>query len=302
MTTSTRFASTFAFSLLLALALAFGVSVPPAFAAQSAVFTATAAPSYENPATGAVEDSGGAGSAALGQSMVIGITGTQAFVERDVDGKVFVTMRFSQADSIGEVKVASDTSGSGTYGEEVVAEIVREDAANNQADYRFPSASESATLRVSMYVEPMGRSVLYFVKLSDLKEGNAADFVQSVEPGQGSADGAASSGTSAASSTDAAASSSNETAVPTTDSTDSFSTGVREFDGDGHEVTGAQSASTEAPNYALIIGVAAALLAAGFVITYVAYLRPKRAAQDQAAAAAAQAAASRGDDRGAKKD
>lgn len=299
MTISTRFVSTFAFSLLLALAFALGVNATPAFAAQSAVFTATATPTYENPATGAVEDSGGASSAALGQSMVIGITGTQALVERDVDGKVFVTMRFSQADSIGEVKVASDTSGSGSYGEEVVAEIVREDAANNQADYRFPSASESATLRVSMYVEPMGRSVLYFVKLSDLQEGNTADFVQSVEPGQGSADGAASSGTGAASS------SSNEAGAPTTDSTDSSSTGVREFDGDGHEVTGAQSAPTEAPNYALIIGVAVAVLAAGFVITYVAYLRPKRAAQNQAAAAAAEAAeaaAAHDDDRGAKKD
>ena len=70
----------------------------------------------------------------------------------------------------------------------------------------------------------------------------------------------------------------------------SLSMGVKEYNGDGNEVTGrgSQSNTQEASalDYPLLVGGFIAVAAIAGLIVYFAYLRPKRERQDRAAAAA----------------
>ena len=54
---------------ILSAAAAFSQNSNPVYAAENGIYLANANPSYRNPSTGAIEDSGGEGSAVLGQSM-----------------------------------------------------------------------------------------------------------------------------------------------------------------------------------------------------------------------------------------
>ncbi len=259
-------------SLSLVVALSAGVS--PAYAEVSSISTAAVHASYVNPDTGVIEDSGGEANEALGTSMSQGITGSAALVEKDADGNQFVTIRLSQADQIGEVYLASDVDHSGVYATEVAAVTTQSNAELNTADYRAQIASSQATLRISMYVHPMGRSVMYFVQLSDEVPGNPEGFVESVVAGQGTQENAPSDG--GASEESAAA------------EKDSEGAGVREFDGEGNEVTGSVAPAPASPlTYAIVAGAAAAAAAVMGAAYYLTYGRKRKARSDSAAAAAA---------------
>ena len=155
-------------------------AAPQSAYADAAVYTASATAYYANPDTGVIEDSGGEGSAALGQSMADGILQPQAFVEKDVDGRTFVTVRLYQANEIGDVVVSSDPSHSGSFGAASLAANMSMDASANMGDWLFETPSEGSTFRLTMYVEPMGREVTFFVLLDGFQEGNSAGFVQTV--------------------------------------------------------------------------------------------------------------------------
>ena len=58
-----------AISIVVMLALAAGITSVPVLAASNGIYIATATPHYKHPVTGKIEDSGGEGSAVLGQSM-----------------------------------------------------------------------------------------------------------------------------------------------------------------------------------------------------------------------------------------
>lgn len=267
-------------AILLALAALTALGAGPAYADSSSVATATASASYVNPDTGQIDDSGGKENEALGTSMCQGITGTSALVEKDTDGNTFVTIRLSEGDQLGQVSIASDASHANRYGDAVAAQLMQQDTAANTADYRAQVASDDATLRVSMFVNPMGRSVVFFVTLSAEVAGNAAGFVESVTPGQAAAEdkapaaGASSSeqaGQSAASSQDKAADS-----------------GVKEFDGEGNEVDGSSGSALASPTtYAVAAGIAVVVIAAVAAVYYAVRGRKRKAERDRAAAAAA---------------
>lgn len=144
------------------------------------VFTANVSASYENPDTGAIEDAGGQSSKAMGQSMIQGIVQPNALVEKDGSGKSLITVRLYQASELGDVKVSYDDSHSGNYSAPELAKAVKEDAGANMNDYQFAAPGENATLRFNVHVNPMGRDVNFFIKLSDLVEGNTANFNQTI--------------------------------------------------------------------------------------------------------------------------
>lgn len=188
----------------LALVLAVGMMVPTAAAladetsagsgtasaagadttAVTTVQTATVTPSYTHPTTGAVEDSGSQSSAVLGQSMVEGATFNQALVEVDADENTWVTFRFNLADELSDISVAYDADGSGSAYQDLTAQEMQRNTTDNTMDYRVQAPGTDGVFRIGLYVGAMGRSVVYFATLSDLVEGNAACFVQSVEAGQ----------------------------------------------------------------------------------------------------------------------
>lgn len=278
-------------ALAAVLALALSSALPaPALAALTSVFTATAAASYSHPATGAIEDSGGSSSAVLGQSMVEGVTGDQALVEVDAAGVTWVTVRFGLMSEISDVAFSYDADGTGSSYVDAPATLMQQDAAADTGDYRFAVAGVDSVIRCSLYVAPMGRSVVFFISLSDPVAGNAAGFVESVAAGEEIADPAEDASASVAA--DAA---DQEQVAAAVEEGSSAVEGVHEFDAEGNEVGAGSDVAGEpsegVPALAVVAGVAVVVaVAACGVAVYVAWYKPKRAKQDAAAAAAAFAA------------
>lgn len=283
------------FALACAFALAFGAFAGTAHAATSAVYTASTVPSYSNPVSGEIEDSAGQSNVALAESMTTGCTYPAALVEKDTAGNVFVTLRFKLADQMGSMTFWADNGGDGAFAATEATQM-QTDSANNTADWRFQVPSEASNIRVGMYVNPMSREVIYFTQLANLVEGNtdAVPFVQTITPGEEAAAPAAAVETPAvaesANTGSASSSASSSEAAPSADG--SANSGVKEYNADGRETTEGQNQSKPldgTATAAIVGGIVVVLVVAG-VVTYFAYLKPKRAKQAEAAAAAAGAA------------
>lgn len=306
MTTRIRSACAAACALATVLVLvASAVSPGPAFAAVAAVYTAATNPTYENPATGAIEDAAGSSNVALAESMVTSIVYETALIERDTDGTLYASLRFKLADQISSIALEVSADGSSYEPVEAAQMQTGTDSATSTAtaDYRFAIPSETATVRCSMDVIPMGRAVVYFISFGALQEGDAdGTFVQTVTPGEGTEEAAP----AAAWAADASGTSGDADAAedePVQDADDLTGTspneGVQEFDEEGREVTGGKQAeaSLDGGTLALIAGIAAGVIVVAGVAVYAVYLRPKRAKQASAAAAAAAASAPAGSGR-----
>lgn len=277
----------FASSVALCIADAMKACPSCAYAATSLALSATTQPSYENPYNGVIEDSGGVRARALGESMVNSTVDKQAFFERDTDGHCFVTLRLHQGKEIGDVKFQSSKDDKGAFSEAIAAQTMQKNAKANTIDVRAQVSSQDAALRVSMYVEPMGRYVIYFVKLAQFEPGNAGGFVESVKPGEGSDDttAAATTNTSTAqgSSSDAAATQKSSSSAG---SSTSATSGVKEFNGDGAPVGSDTKAAANSLNYPLIIGIIVVVLIVIALIVNFAILAPARKRAHEAACAA----------------
>lgn len=158
--------------LAMMLALWAGIVPVPVHAAANGIYTATATPHYRNPSTGAIEDSGGEGSEALGQSMTESATYGTALVEVDASGNTWITVRLQLMDNIQNPQFQVD-------GSSVSATLMQEDYGNNTADYRMKVNSENSVIRCNMYVTAMGRDVVFFITVSGLTSGSG-DFITSI--------------------------------------------------------------------------------------------------------------------------
>lgn len=144
-----------------------------AHAASPGVYVATATPHYAHPNTGKIEDSGGSSSAVLGQSMTESATSSHALVEVDSAGNTYVTVRLLLMDNIKNPKFSVDGSG-------VSAKLMQENAGRNSADYRMRVNGTNSVIRCSMYVSAMGRDVVFYITVGDLKAGHG-DFIVSLK-------------------------------------------------------------------------------------------------------------------------
>ena len=159
--------------MMVMLVLAAGITSLPVLAASNGIYIATASPHYKHPVTGKVEDSGGEGSAVLGQSMTDSATYNKALVEVDPSGNTFITVRLKLMDNIQDPKFQVD-------GKAVSSELMQEDYTANTADFRMKVNSENSIIRCNMYVVPMGREVIFFITVSDLRTGSE-DFITKVK-------------------------------------------------------------------------------------------------------------------------
>lgn len=154
------------------LALMAGITAVQALALSNGIYIATASPHYKHPVTGVIEDSGGEGSAVLGQSMTESALYNKALVEVDNKGTTYITVRLKLMDNIENPEFEVD-------GKSVSASLMQEDYTENTADYRMKVPSEKSIIKCSMYVVPMGRQVKFFITVSDLTSGSG-DFITSV--------------------------------------------------------------------------------------------------------------------------
>lgn len=169
-------------SMVVILAILAGIAAIPVQAASSGVYTATATSHYRHPSTGVIEDSGGEGSYVLGQSMTESALNKSALVEIDSSGNTWVTIRLNLMDNIESPKFQVDSSRNGKFSS-VSADIMQEDFTANTTDFRMKVPNENCVIRCNMYVIPMGREVVFYITVDNLKSGSG-DFIASVKAEQ----------------------------------------------------------------------------------------------------------------------
>lgn len=192
----------------LGLALLAGFPAVEAHAATGSVYTCTINRCYAHPVTGAVEDSGGAGSYATGQGMVEGCVYPNGILEVADDGNYYLTIRLSLMDYTSghdfQVQSVGDSGWSSTgYAQTGTGS----DSNGTTADVVIQVPSENCIVRGTMYVEPMGRNVVFYLYPSNFSEGNNTDMNATMVTGSAASNGtaaesAASDGTAAESSSD----------------------------------------------------------------------------------------------------
>ena len=176
----------------LSLALLAGFPAVEAQAATGSVYTCTINRCYAHPVTGAVEDSGGAGSYATGQGMVEGCVYPTGILEVADDGNYYLTIRLSLMDYTSghdfQVQSVGDSGWSSTgYAQTGTGS----DSNGTTADVVIQVPSENCIVRGTMYVEPMGRNAVFYLYPSDYKEGNNTDMNATMVTGSAASDGTA---------------------------------------------------------------------------------------------------------------
>lgn len=169
------------FLAFLAALLIPGVSSLETFADAGTVYTCTINRCYAHPVTGVIEDSGGEASYATGQGMVEGAVYPTGILEVTDNGEYFLTIRMSLMDytqdhnfevqSVGDSGWSSTNAGITANGT---------DTNGTTADIAIQVPSENCVIRGSMYVQPMGRNVIFYLYPSDFQEGNSTDMVATI--------------------------------------------------------------------------------------------------------------------------
>ncbi|MBU5470585.1 hypothetical protein KQI85_09380 [Falcatimonas sp. MSJ-15] len=140
--------------------------------------TATLSITYRHPRTGTIEDSGGEAGEAIGQGMVANVLLSPALVETDSAGNVYMTVRMAMMDNITDVNFAVQKNGDSAYSNTQVTEL---SSTSTTKDYRLLMAGRDGIIRVSAYVTPMGRSVVFFATASSYTDGNQTPFDSLIE-------------------------------------------------------------------------------------------------------------------------
>lgn len=164
-------------AVMLALILGAGFPAVPVYAAGGAVYTCTITPCYRHPVTGVIEDSGGEASYATGQGMVEGAVYTTGIMEVTENGEYYLTIRMSLMDyTSGHSFWVQNVGDSGWSSPAMGVTGNGTDNNGTTADICMQVPSENCVVRGAMYVEPMGRDVVFYLYPSNYSAGNSTDM------------------------------------------------------------------------------------------------------------------------------
>ena len=171
----------------------------PAQAASGNVYTCVIHPCYAHPVTGEIEDSAGAGNYATGQGMVEGTVYSTGILELTDSGEYYLTVRLSLMDQTsGHSFWVQNVGDSGWSAPAVGVTGNGSDNNGSTADVCIQVPSENCIVRGSMYVEPMGRDVIFYLYPSDYTAGNNTDMNATIVTSASGSENSASSGGNAA--------------------------------------------------------------------------------------------------------
>lgn len=154
------------------------LAVPARAVTEGTAYVAKAAPYYKHPVTGQIEDPGN--NEGIGQSMTESVLYKKALIEETADGKLYATVRIFLTDNINNIKIWTQKESGGTW-KKASTRVMQENLGGEYcSDYRFEIPEKKAVMRMSFYVTPMGREVIFYFNFSNLKKGSG-DFVTSVQ-------------------------------------------------------------------------------------------------------------------------
>lgn len=191
------------------------MSTVPVQAASGNVYTCVIHPCYAHPVTGVIEDSGGAASYATGQGMVEGAVYTTGILELTDSGEYYLTIRMSLMDYTSNHSFWVQNVGDSGWSSPAIGVTGNGTDSNGAtADICMQVPSENCVVRGSMYVEPMGRDVVFYLYSSDYTAGNNTDMNAAIVTAASgsSSSGSSSSGSSSSGSSQSRSSSSGSSA------------------------------------------------------------------------------------------
>ena len=135
-------------------------------------YTCRINPSYAHPVTGDVEDAGGKSSMATGQGMVEGVISTTGMLEVTDSGKYYLTIRMSLMDFTSNQSFKVQRPGESSWRDAKIG-ITSKGTDNNgtTADVCIEVPDKDCIVRGTMYVNPMGRDVIYYFYPDNFKSG-----------------------------------------------------------------------------------------------------------------------------------
>lgn len=148
------------------------------YAAQLPCESATVSGHYRHPVTNKIEDSGGESSEALGQSMVGNVVDSTALIEQTPNNDYLLSLRFKMMDSISDIILSTQKYGDSQWQD---AAFETTDSTSDTVDLKISIEDKSTIIRAECFVEPMGRSVVFFITLDNFVNGNTANFLQTDE-------------------------------------------------------------------------------------------------------------------------
>lgn len=150
-------------------------------------YTVTVTPTYRDPVTGDIEDPGN--NEAIGQGMTENLCGSAGLLEVAEDGTTYLTVRYYLDQFIGDVTFEERASGSSSWSNLSYTEMQSKGGDSSATDihdkygftdYRMQIQSVDSTFRGGAYVDPMGRSVIYYFQASNPTPGSG-DFITSLK-------------------------------------------------------------------------------------------------------------------------
>ena len=151
------------------------------------IYTCKINPSYAHPVTGNVEDSGGKSSMATGQGMVEGVLGSTGMLEVTDSGKCYLTITMSLIDYTSQQSFKVQKRGETAWSDTKMGVTSKgKDGNGTTANICIEIPDENSIVRGTMYVEPMGRNVIFYFYPSDFKEGKPDNMKAAIVTGKSS--------------------------------------------------------------------------------------------------------------------
>lgn len=158
--------------VLLSLEGVVGLPAKTVSAAAGQIYTCVINPCYSHPVTGEIEDAGGKSSYATGQGMVSGVLGTEGMLEVTDNGEYYLTFRMSLMDYTTDQSFLVQKKGETEWAETAIGVTATgEDENGTTADVCVQVPDKDCIVRGTMYVEPMGRNVIFYLYPSDFQSG-----------------------------------------------------------------------------------------------------------------------------------
>lgn len=138
------------------------------------VYSCNIVPCYRHPVTNKVEDAGGESSYATGQGMVESVLKTSGMLEQTDNGQCYLTMRVGLMDYTSDHKFYVQKRGAASW-QKVSPTVTKKGSDSNgkTADYCISLSDKNSIIKVSMYVRPMGRNVVFYAYAKNFKLGKA---------------------------------------------------------------------------------------------------------------------------------
>ncbi|VDC42501.1 hypothetical protein FMV2238Y02_09480 [Streptococcus canis] len=133
---------------------------------------------YRHPVSGVIEDSGGEHAFDIGQGMVEGTVYNNGLLEASESGELVLTFRMSLADFSGHYHFWVQSEGRGNF-QAVDYRVTHQgtDANGTTKDIAITLPDINSVIRGSMFVEPMGREVVFYLSPAGLEAGYSGDMV-----------------------------------------------------------------------------------------------------------------------------